>query len=190
MLELRALGHVCVKDSEGLDASKLLVHQKQVALVSYLAVARPGAMHRRDVLLALLWPELDEHHARGALRTILHGVRENLGKDSILSRGNEEVGLNHSVIWCDVWAFRKAVQEGRAEEAADVYAGRFLDGFHVAGMSEFERWQEGEAEKLGRQFENVVSELAEKAEAAGDVERAIQWWERALEHGISRSPER
>src|SRR2546428_7450745 len=38
------------------------------------------------------WPELDQEHARAALRQALHGLRQGLGADVLTSRGDEEVG--------------------------------------------------------------------------------------------------
>ena len=40
--------------------------RKNVALVTYLAVT--GQNHRRESLIALLWPELEPSRARGGLR--------------------------------------------------------------------------------------------------------------------------
>jgi hypothetical protein len=37
----------------------ILAASKGAALLTYLAIATPRGFHRRDTLLALLWPELD-----------------------------------------------------------------------------------------------------------------------------------
>src|SRR5262245_12921902 len=37
---------------------------KRLALLAYLAIARPRGAHRRDALVAIFWPELDQHGAR------------------------------------------------------------------------------------------------------------------------------
>src|SRR2546427_4893642 len=57
------------------------------------AAATPYRLHRRDTLLGLFWPELDQDHARAALRQALHGLRQGLGGDVLTSRGDEEVGI-------------------------------------------------------------------------------------------------
>jgi len=41
----------------------VLAQPKRVALLAYLAAATPRRLHRRDSLLALFWPELDQEHA-------------------------------------------------------------------------------------------------------------------------------
>ena len=49
--------------------------RKAIALLAYLAVT--GQPQQRDALAALLWPEADQPHARGALRrtlSVLHAA--------------------------------------------------------------------------------------------------------------------
>ena len=56
MIELRALGTLALRDPNGEDLHSILAQPKRVALLAYLAIARPRCFHRRDTLLALLWP--------------------------------------------------------------------------------------------------------------------------------------
>src|SRR3989449_7578030 len=60
-----------------------------ISLVAYLAAATPRGTHRRDSLLALFWPELDQPRARAALRQSLYVLREVLGPAALVSQGNE-----------------------------------------------------------------------------------------------------
>ncbi len=41
---------------------------------------------------------------------------------------------------CDAAAFEQALDRGELEEAVGLYSGPLLDGFHVRGADEFERW--------------------------------------------------
>jgi len=50
----------------------VLTQTKRVALLAYLLLSRPGESHRRDSLLALFWPEMDQEHGRNSLQ----GYRE------------------------------------------------------------------------------------------------------------------
>src|SRR5687767_11040490 len=60
------------------DGSPLVVDtRKAVALLAYLAVT--GERHGRDALAALLWPDHDTEHARGALRRTLSVLNKALG---------------------------------------------------------------------------------------------------------------
>src|SRR2546426_8554492 len=45
-----------------------------------------------------------------------HVVRDSLGAQAIVTRGDEEIGLDFDHLWCDVVAFEGAIQAGRSEE--------------------------------------------------------------------------
>src|SRR3989442_2624665 len=72
MIEFATLG--CLRltggNTDGLAA--LLAQPKRVALLAYLALARPRGFQNRDTILAFFWPETDARHARWALD---HAVR-------------------------------------------------------------------------------------------------------------------
>ena len=93
MIEFRLLGTLHLTDAEGREVKSLLTRSRRLALLAYLAAAAPRGLHRRDTLLALFWPELDQEHARAALRQALHVVREALGDDVVVTRGDEDVGI-------------------------------------------------------------------------------------------------
>src|SRR5436309_2496778 len=92
MIELRMLGRLSLTGADGREVRGLLGQPRRLALLAYLAAASPQGFHRRDTLLALFWPELDQEHARAALRQALHVVRDALGGDAVTSRGDEEIG--------------------------------------------------------------------------------------------------
>src|SRR5207249_3852750 len=98
MIRLRMLGTVDLKDSQGREVQAVLRRPKLLALLGYLAAARPAGFHRRDTLVALLWPELDNAHARNSLRQAVHALREALGRDAVLARGEEEIGLSEQAL--------------------------------------------------------------------------------------------
>ena len=76
MIEFTTLGGLDLRDASGAKLSAVLAHPKRTALLAYLAVSRPRGDHRRDTLLALFWPELDDTRARRALNE--HLLREYL----------------------------------------------------------------------------------------------------------------
>ncbi len=75
MIALRLFGGLELRGSDGLQLDTVLTQPKRVALLAFLAAAAPHRFHRRDTLLGLLWPELDQEHARAALRQALHSRR-------------------------------------------------------------------------------------------------------------------
>jgi len=179
MIKLGMLGTLSLSDADGREVRSVLRQPRRLALLAYLAAATPRGFHRRDSLLALFWPELDQEHARAALRQALHVVRDGLGADVILTRGDEEVGLDFERIWCDVVAFDRAVAAGQLHEAMEHYRGDLLDGFFIAGTGGFERWLETERGRLRGAGARSAGALVEQCEAAGDFAAAANWARRA-----------
>src|SRR5207247_8726251 len=126
MVEFRLLGTLSLTTADGREVGSLLSQPRRLALLAYLAAATPRGLHRRDTLLALFWPELDQDHARAALRQALHVLRDALGDDVVVTRGDEDVGLDFDRLWCDVAAFDAAVATGRLGGALDGYRGHLL----------------------------------------------------------------
>ena len=182
VVELRILGTLQLSAPDGRDLASLARQSKRTALLCYLAAAVPDGLHRRDTLLALFWPELDEPHARAALSQALYVLRNELGEQAILTRGDDEVGLSRDVVWCDVRAFEAALDTGRQAEALALYRGGLLDGFYVSDAPEFERWTERERERLRERAAEGAWALADAHSAAKDVSHAVRWarWAAAL----------
>jgi len=111
MIEFRMLGRVSLTGSDGHEVRSLLGQPRRLALLAYLA-APPQGMHRRDTLLGLFWPELDQAHARNALRQAVHVLRSALGSSAVTSDGDEGIGLEFDQVWCDVAAFDSAIAGG------------------------------------------------------------------------------
>jgi serine/threonine-protein kinase len=154
---------------------------KRTALLAYLAAALPRGFHRRDKLVALFWPELDEAHARNALSQALYVLRAALGEAAVVTRGDSEVGVNQDLVWCDVAAFEGALELDRPAEAIALYRGDLLDGLFVSGTPEFERWLDRERERVRRRAVEAASHLADVEEGAGHLGPAVRWARRAAE---------
>src|ERR1051325_11367573 len=122
-IRLRTLGALQLQSPAGAELRSVLSQPRRVALLAYLALATPRGLHRRDKLLALFWPEQDEQHARNALSQAVHFLRRTLGADAILSRGDEELGVNGEIVSCDAIAFEAALDAGKTAEALERYRG-------------------------------------------------------------------
>jgi len=181
MIELRLLGRLSLTSAAGRDVRALLGQPRRLALLAYLAAATPPGFHRRDSLLALFWPELDQEHARAALRQALHVVRDALGTNAVASRGDEEIGLDFDRASCDVTRFRRAVEGEQFREALDLYRGDLLEGFFITGAPEFERWLETERARLREIASRTARTLGERCEADGNLTTAVHWSRRALD---------
>ncbi len=178
-ITFRTLGPLSLTDVEGCEVHSLLAQPRRLALLAYLAVAAPRGLHRRDAILTLFWPELDQSHARAALRQALRVIRESLGA-VITSRGDEEIGLDFERFQCDADAFDRAIALGRWDEALAMYRGALLEGFFISGAPEFERWVDAERARLLAAAVGGTRALIERAMQVGDPAAAAQWAERGL----------
>jgi serine/threonine-protein kinase len=135
-------------------ADHLLAQSKVVALLAYLVLAPPGRFQRRDRIVGLLWPELDQAHARAALRKAVHVVRTTLGEKALLTRGDEELALAPTVLWCDAVELEHAADSGQLVRATELYRGDLMPGFYLSECAEFDGWLE---EQRATALERVVA---------------------------------
>ena len=177
MLRLTTLGAVALADEHGPLGGRL-VQRRRLALLARMAAAGQRGVSR-DSLAALLWPDSDDERARHTLRQWLSLLRRDLNAESLFL-GTAELRLNPQVITSDVGELREALGRGEVERVAALYAGPFLDGFHVSGAGEFERWADAERDALAREASGALETLAATAAAAGDARRAAEWWRRLI----------
>ena len=94
---LTVLGSIDLRGGDPEAAESVLVQPKHVALLAFLELesltVHQRRFARRDHIVGLLWPELDQAHARTALRRVVHQIRTALGADLLVSRGDEELAL-------------------------------------------------------------------------------------------------
>ena len=179
-IEFRVLGSLDLREFDGRALDATVAHPKRIALLAYLAAAAPRRFHRRDTLLGLFWPELDQDHARVALRKAVHYLRRALGPEVIVRRGEEEIGLAEKRIWCDAATFEQAADSGRYCEALALYRGELLEGFFISRAAAFERWVDAARARLREKAAAAARNAAELSEMAGDVQEAIRWARREL----------
>ena len=65
---MSTLGSIELNDAGGKPILRVLSQPKRLALLTYLAVARPYGFQRKERILLLFWPDADEERARAALR--------------------------------------------------------------------------------------------------------------------------
>ena len=179
MIEFHTLGGLDLRDPLGAKLSVVLAHPKRTALLAYLAVAMPRGFHRRDALVALFWPELDQEHARASLRKAVYHLRRALGEDVLVGAGDEELGLAPGRLWCDATAFEQALDAGDLPHALELYRGPLLTGFFVADAPDFERWLERERLRLRDRAFDVMWRLADQEAQANHALEAALWGRRA-----------
>ncbi len=174
---IRFFGGFAVEQPSGATAPAL-PQRRAEALLAILAVC--GSLGcSRERLMALLWPESDEAHGRHNLRDALYAIRLAYGSTAVLAEG-DIARLDPATLRSDVQQFAAALADGRPADAVAVYGGAFLDGFHVAGSAELERWIDDERARWFREYQLALKVLAKKAESAGRWDTAADWWGRLL----------
>jgi serine/threonine-protein kinase len=149
---------------------------KPLALLAYLVVAETRGLHRRDKLVALLWPECDQPRARCALRQALAVLRECLGPDALQAGGLEEIGASEAHLRVDVHAFRAAAEAGRWDEAIHFFGGPLVDGLQIPQANDFMDWLDQARARLLRTYERCLEGVALRGEQRGQWTDALEWW--------------
>lgn len=173
MVLLRTFGGLSLaSDEAALPPSA--TQRRRLALLVLLA--RSGGIGiSRDKLCSYLWPEASAESARHALDQLLYATRRDLGRDAIVSDGGQ-LRLSSHVIRADCAEFDRHLEANEADRAVALYAGPFLDGVHLGGSPELERWVEGERGRLAARFHGALEALGRAAMERGDAEAAVGWW--------------
>jgi TolB-like protein/Flp pilus assembly protein TadD len=174
---LKLLGGARLEDDAGVVAGPAS-HRHALALLALLAAARPSGISR-EKLVGYLWPEVPERTARNRLSTLLHRIRQALGRDSVRSVKGE-LALGRDVISSDLEAFQDALDRGDLEAAAACCTGPFMDGYFLEGSAAFDQWLGTMREELRRSTGEALEKLAHRAEAHGAWDRAARWRRRMV----------
>jgi predicted ATPase/DNA-binding SARP family transcriptional activator len=179
------LGKLRLADEE--RAVTPFLTQKVGALLAYLAYYRHQS-HPREMLIELLWPEIDAEAGRHNLRSLLHLLRRQTqaaGTDSsslvVVSRGAVQL---HPSVTTDVAEFMGPIEaaaraekpEVRAEQlatAVSLYRGELLPGA-------YESWVLAERQRLAELCLQALQQLARALEQSGDLEGAVEAAQRAV----------
>lgn len=180
MIRLRLLGGAGLDASSEFPVHQVLVQPKRFALLAYLALESRRAMLRRDALLATFWPESGDAAARNSLSQSLSFLRRSLGSRVIVSRGDDDVGIDHAALQCDATLFDAACASGDGGAALELYGGELLPAFHLAGVPQFGDWLDNERRRLNTGAFQCASKLTRDAVQATDLPRALQFAKLAL----------
>jgi DNA-binding SARP family transcriptional activator len=144
-----------------------------MAILALLARAGDRGVSR-EKLRALLWPESDDDRGSRTLSQALYALKKELADDAIT--GAKDLRLDPALVTSDVAEFTAAIARGDDVRAAEVYAGPFLDGFHVPGAEEFARWVDRERGSLAQEYARVLESLARAARSRGNATASVGWW--------------
>ena len=181
-LELSLLGGIELRGAPRSAADAVMSQSKAVALLAFLALSPEGRFQRRDRVVGLLWPDLDQAHARTAVRKTLYELRAALGPELLATRGHDEIAIAPGILRCDAVEFAAAVEMGRLARALELYRGDFMPGFFLSGCSEFERWVENERTVAQERAAAASWALAVALEQGDELTAAGSWARRAVRH--------
>lgn len=179
VLALKLFGAPRVERTDGLVTGRA-AQGRRLALLAFLALTR-ARLGTRDKVIALLWPETPSDRARQRLSDDLYILRSALGEDVVQTLG-DELALNPGAITSDVGAFERLLDEGRPDQAVQLFAGPLLDGFHLADSAEFDQWLDSERARLGQRYATALESLAEASESRVEFAAAATWWQRLAAH--------
>ena len=176
MLRLRTFGGLAI-ESSGRTVVGTAAQRRRLALLVLLASGSARGLSR-DKLFAYLWPDSDIDRARNILNQALFAFRRDLGPEAVVAQSSGELKLNLDLISCDVVEFDRAVDMSDLDTAVRLYAGPFLDGFHLPDAPEFERWADAERRRLSQRHADALESVASGALARGDIQAALAWYRR------------
>ena len=180
-IELCLLGGFELRGA-GAAGAAVLSQSKPLALLAFLALSPDGRFQRRDRLVGLLWPDLDQAHARAALRKALHDLRSALGAHVITSHGDDEIALTPGTLQCDAVEFTAAVEKGHLVRALELYHGDLMPGFYLSSCVDFERWVEDERTTARERAAAASWALAVRLEGEQQLTQASSMARRAVRH--------
>ena len=163
---------------DGGPAPADLLWRKNLALLIYLARS-PRRTRSRDHLVGLLWGDRSETAARHSLSEALRVIRRHIGEASVETSGGQ-VRLAPGVVEVDVEHLEQLADAEDWEQAAELIAGEFLEGFSVPGASEFEDWLGSEREIWRRRGVDVLVRGADALARSGRTQDASALASRAL----------
>ena len=179
MIHIRTLGPVDVRLDDDPAPRDLQNWRKNLALLIYLARS-PRRARTRDHLVGLLWPEKTEDKARHSLDVALAPLRSYLGEGALETKG-DQLRLAGDVVDLDVDRLTACLDASDWAGAAALVGGEFLDGFSVAGASDFDTWLGAERLYWRRRSIEALTRRATELSDEGYSPEAADLAHRALQ---------
>ena len=170
-------------------------YDKVRALLAY--ITHENQPQPRDTLCGLLWAEYDQSHARQSLSQALYSLRRSLAqagaKTDYVTSNRTVVGINGAADWrSDVAEFQRRLQKADASgetmeritlwaQAAQLYRGPFLQGFHLPDSGAWDEWVLLQRERLHRLASVALRELAVYYRSTEQLEEALSWAEPVIQ---------
>jgi LuxR family maltose regulon positive regulatory protein len=179
-----------LKEGNAVKSSKK-GQQKPLSMLKAL-IALGGRDIKEEQLTDLLWPDAEGDAAYNAFTTTLSRLRKLLGIEEAIKCKEGRITLDSRYCWVDSWVFERLVgkieelwEQGQSkpsteevirltEKAITMYRGHFLS-------ADDEHWALSCRERLRSKFLRLVTKLGECLERTGQCEKAVEYYQRALE---------
>lgn len=193
-LKIHLLGTTAVTTPEGTQVQGELWHRVKVrALLSFLALQRDRPISR-DILVELLWPDLDYNAALRNLNTTIYNLRKSLEPELkrvanstyVIYEGGSYF-LNGDVDhWLDIDIFEEYIKQARFsttiqtaikayEKAIALYRGEYLSDLQTTAV-----WSAAEHIRLQELYLTALEELGTQYEAIQEDTHAKEIYLKAL----------
>jgi DNA-binding SARP family transcriptional activator len=190
-LRIKLLGSVEISNHN--QPLKILRRMERTILYYLAAENRPVG---RPTLIDLLWADADDIDHRGALRTALSRLRNELPEEEVLVTELDQVWLDPARCWVDLVEFTssydslknvlRSYQENRTlpiqiiqqiEETLALWRGdEILQGDNLTSYPEIEDWRRSLNQTLSHQRRTLMEMLANHYQASGRLEQALDYF--------------
>ena len=147
--------------------------RKAFALLVYLAITT--VPHRRESLIAFVWPELDETRGRAALRRELSRLNRALGAGWVETVGETVQIL--PLVEVDVYRVREQWVQSQTlaqlQTAVQRMSGEWMAGFSLPDSPAFDAWQQQQAFAWLQTRQQALRQLATQLADEGKNETAV-----------------
>jgi len=175
-LRLELLGDLQIRSASG--SLVAVGAKKSQALMAYVGV-KTAQRISREKLATILWSSTGPDQARQSLRQTLSTLRKELSSvspdEKILVEEGDLLGLDETLVECDVANFESLVAAGTEDalaEAIPIYRGDFMEGF-VINEERFDQWVLAERDRLHRIALKAHAQLADLQARRGALDEAI-----------------
>ena len=165
----------------GPDGAPLALPTRKAEAVLSLLLSRSGEAQPRERLIGLLWGDRGDKQARHSLSQTLTAIRGAIEHDPFIAE-RETLAIDRGTIDADVIDLAALAERDDLESlraAAELCRGPLLEGFRVHDAA-FDEWLAQERVRFHHLGITVLTRLAAREAAAGDMLAAIAALERAL----------
>lgn len=127
----------------------------------------------RERVMALLWPESDDAHARQALRQTLYLLRRDLGRDWLHAAHGTLRATSR--LTADARDLASAAEQDDHERVVALYGGSFLAGARLVESQPFQLWCDQWSSRLERYHRRSRRALIESCAESGDPETGLRF---------------